>query len=255
MTFEEFGKENDDVIFLLPGNLMCWAQFRNCIPYLEKKFRVVAVSFDGYDGTGKTTYLSFSEEADKLAEYIMINFGGHIKAVLGESLGCGPALFLHLKPQITVEYLILSGPQYMNYSVFNSFAVRAISNIQYKLIMMCSRDNFKMPWLLKTITGRNEAAIKVWAESMPKNISVETLMRCASEAVNMYSNLAEIAPIPHAKVVVWYGEHERNMKKAILRLKHLYPNARIHPFAGFGHGEIIEHPVMLLQELEQFLNS
>lgn len=255
MIFEEFGRENKDVIFLLPGNLMCWEQFRNCIPYLEKKYRVVAVSFDGYDGTGKTTYLSFIEEAGKLAEHIRINFGGHIKAVLGESLGCGPALFLHLNPQVTVEYLILSGPQYMNYSILNGFAVRKISNIQYKLVQMCSHENIKMPWLLKKFSGRNEAAMKVWAASIPKNISVQTLRKCASEAVSMYSNLAEIAPHPDAKVVIWYGEHERNMKRAIPRLKHLYPNAGIHSFAGFGHGEIIEHPEILVLELEQFLKS
>ena len=51
---------------LLHGNLMCWRQFEDVIPLLEKTYRVYAVSFDGFDGTGETTYTTAQEQAGKL---------------------------------------------------------------------------------------------------------------------------------------------------------------------------------------------
>ena len=56
MEIKRFGDMQGNTIMLLHGNLMCWRQFEDLIPLLEKKFRVYAVSFDGFDGTGETTY-------------------------------------------------------------------------------------------------------------------------------------------------------------------------------------------------------
>ena len=36
-----------------------------------------------------------------------------------------------------------------------------------------------------------------------------------------------------AKVAIWYGSNEPNMKKAMQKLKRAYPNAQDHPFAGY----------------------
>ena len=55
MEIKRFGAMREKTIMLLHGNLMCWRQFEDLIPLLEKNFRVYAVSFDGFDGTDKTT--------------------------------------------------------------------------------------------------------------------------------------------------------------------------------------------------------
>lgn len=41
---------------LLHGNLMCRRQFEDLIPLLEEEYCVYAVSFEGFDGTGKARY-------------------------------------------------------------------------------------------------------------------------------------------------------------------------------------------------------
>lgn len=74
MDIKRFGNRQGKTIMLLHGNLMCWRQFENLIPLLEKKFCVYAVSFDGFDGTGETTYTTAQAQADKLAEYIEKNW-------------------------------------------------------------------------------------------------------------------------------------------------------------------------------------
>jgi len=42
------------------------------------------------------------------------------------------------------------------------------------------------------------------------------------------------APDPEAKVAIWYGSNEPNMKKAMQKLKRAYPNAQDHPLSGTG---------------------
>lgn len=56
MEVHEFGKENSQKIVLIPGNMMCWRQFEPVIPLLEQKYHIIAISTDGYDGSGKTTF-------------------------------------------------------------------------------------------------------------------------------------------------------------------------------------------------------
>ena len=67
MEIKRFGNIEGKTMMLLHGNLMCWRQFEDLIPLLERKFCVYAVSFDGFDGTGETTYTTARDQADKLA--------------------------------------------------------------------------------------------------------------------------------------------------------------------------------------------
>ena len=74
MEIKRFGDMRGKTILLLHGNLMCWRQFEDLIPLLERKFCVYAVNFDGFDGTGETTYTTARDQADKLAAYIEKNW-------------------------------------------------------------------------------------------------------------------------------------------------------------------------------------
>ncbi len=68
MDVREFGPERARTIVLLPGNLMTWRQFEGLIPLLEKDCHIIAVSTDGYDGTGKTTFTTAQASAARRAE-------------------------------------------------------------------------------------------------------------------------------------------------------------------------------------------
>ena len=83
MEIKRFGDMRGKTIMLLHGNLMCWRQFEDVIPLLEKDYDVYAVSFDGFDDTGKTTYTTAQEQADKLEEYLIQNCDGTLDALYG----------------------------------------------------------------------------------------------------------------------------------------------------------------------------
>lgn len=56
-------------------------------------------------------------------------------------------------------------------------------------------------------------------------------------------------------VVLRYGEKEGHMKKAIQKLWAVYPGLTARCFRGFGHGDILNHPALLVSEPEQFLTD
>lgn len=70
-----------------------------------------------------------------------------------------------------------------------------------------------------------------------------------------YPVIDTFAPDPEAKVAIWYGSNEPNMKKAMQKLKRAYPNAQDHPFVGYGHGDIIGHPDVMARGIIAFMKS
>lgn len=52
-----------------------------------------------------------------------------------------------------------------------------------------------------------------------------------------------------AKVAFWYGEKEAHMKKAIQKLRKVYPKLTVRCFSDFGHGDIINHPELFVEEM------
>ena len=102
MKIKHFGKAQGKSVMLLHGNLMCWRQFEDLIPLLEEDYSVYAVSFDGFDGSGTTTYTTAQEQADKLEDYICADLGGHLDMLFAESLGCGPAVLLKFSQKVSI---------------------------------------------------------------------------------------------------------------------------------------------------------
>ena len=73
---------------LLPGTCCHWkSNFGRVIPLLERDFRVLCASYDGFDETESTEFPGMIEETEKLEAYIQKNCGGRIRAAYGCSLG------------------------------------------------------------------------------------------------------------------------------------------------------------------------
>ncbi len=254
MEVVEFGKENSRKIVLIPGNMMSWRQFENVIPLLKKDFHVIAVTTDGYDGTGKTVFTTAEASAEKLEAYMQDKLDGQVELVFGESFGCATAGTLFHRQRVRVASLILSGPQYMSLGIFNGFVTHVIPRNQYRLLGKIQGQK-KLPLLLKLYTRTDDDKLLRQFEAMPSRISLETLRNCAREGLRLYEEIDGYEHDPTAKVAVWYGAKEPNMKKAVQKLKRAFPNAELHPFPGFGHGEIIAHPDRMAAEIKHFMGG
>lgn len=246
MEIKQFGNKDGKKIMLLHGNLMCWKQFEDIIPLLEKRYMVYAVSFDGFDGTGTTTYTTAQGQAEKLAEYIAAECGGRLDMLYAESLGCGPAIFLKSSSKVQIKRMILSGPEYLDYGAMNRLLLKIMPQKQYRTV----RDKSMPAWVLKFM-GQTEDGMRTMMSRTPDNISLESV-RATWEA-GLYLYRTDYRVQPDAAVACWYGEKEGHMKKAIQKLKAVFPKLTVRCFTGYGHGDIINHPQQLANEIISFM--
>ena len=108
MKIYAFGKENAPIILLLPGTCCHWnGNFGRVIPLLEPDFRVLCVSYDGFDETERTEFPTITDEVEKIEDYIQKNCGGHIRAAYGCSLGGSFVGLLAARGYIHMDYGIL----------------------------------------------------------------------------------------------------------------------------------------------------
>ena len=80
MTFYKTGIENGKTILLLPGTCCNWqVNFGPVLPLLSREYHVIAVNYDGFDGTG-TEFTTMIEQTEKIEDYIIKEHG-----ILGSS--------------------------------------------------------------------------------------------------------------------------------------------------------------------------
>ena len=122
--------------------------------------------------------------------------------------------------------MILSGPEYLDFGMLNSPILKIMPPKQYQT---ASRKT--MPaWALRFM-GQTEQGMQT-----------------------MLSRIPDFSVQPDAKVACWYGEKEGHMKKAIQKLRKAYPKLTVRCFSDFGHGDIINHPELLVEEMIRFMN-
>ena len=155
MKIYAFGKEDAPVILLLPGTCCHWkGNFGRVIPLLETDFRVLCVSYDGFDETERTEFPTMLEETEKIEDYIQEHCGGHIRAAYGCSLGGSFVGLLAARGRIHTDYGILGSSDLDQTS---KFAAKLQTELLLPLIYPVIRDGrFKNRLLQKKMEKRVE---------------------------------------------------------------------------------------------------
>ncbi|MBR3313948.1 MAG: alpha/beta hydrolase [Atopobiaceae bacterium] len=254
MQAREFGRGHNRRIVLIPGNMMSWRQFKDVIPMLEKDYHVIAVSTDGYDE--KTEFTTTDKSAESIEKYLADHLRDpRVDIVFGESFGAATAGMLFHRQKVRIDSLIMSGPQYMRLGVFTEPLRRIVPKSQYGLVqkVRSRREGGKMPLMLKLYTRVDDDNMLKMFEAMPDNITPRTLRNCMDEALRLYEVIDQFEPDPNAKVSVWHGAREPNMKKALEKLRRAFPAMEDRPFEGMGHGDIIGYPEVMAEEIKKFM--
>lgn len=127
----------------------------------------------------------------------------------------------------------------------------------YKLMKkIITTKEVKLPKFLLIKMGLTNETLQPMLNQMCQNLTLETTKATFWEAIKMYPEyMSKWEPNSNVRIACWYGEKEMNMKKAIKNLKRAFPNIEIHPFKGFGHGEIMAHTELLVSELKAFIEK
>ena len=155
MKVYEFGEASAPALLLLPGTCCHWkGNFGHVIPLLEQDFRVLCVSYDGFDETESTEFPTMIEETEKIEAYITANCGRHIAAAYGCSLGGSFVGLLAARQNIKIDYGILGSSDLDQAS---KFAAKLQTELFLPLIYPFVRDgNFKSRFLQNRLKMRAE---------------------------------------------------------------------------------------------------
>ena len=155
MKVYSFGDENAPVIMLLPGTCCHWrANFGHVIPLLERDFRVLCVSYDGFDETERTEFPTMLEESAKIEDYIRTHCGGHIRAAYGCSLGGSFVGLLAARGNIRMDFGILGSS---DLDQAGKLTAKLQTELLLPLIYPLIRDgSFKSRFLQKRMAKRSE---------------------------------------------------------------------------------------------------
>lgn len=193
MKIYAFGAENAPVILLLPGTCCHWkGNFGKVIPLLADSFRVLCVSYDGFDETESTEFSTMLEETEKIEAYLREHCGGHIRAAYGCSLGGSFVGLLAARQNISMDYGILGSSDLDQAS---PFAAKLQTNLLVPLVYPLLRDGqFKSRFLQKRLQKREKEMGEYVKTFMDMLGGVRPYLAKQSCKNQFYSDL--ITPLP-----------------------------------------------------------
>lgn len=108
MQFTEMGKKDGKTLLLLPGTACTWQlNFRNVIEDLSRKYHVIAVNYDGFEGDREKIFPDMLTETERMEEYILENHDGHVDGAYGSSLGGSFAGLLLQRKRIHMDHVLI----------------------------------------------------------------------------------------------------------------------------------------------------
>ena len=193
MKVYTFGRENAPAILLLPGTCCHWkSNFEKVIPLLSDTFRVLCVSYDGFDETEHTEFTTMLEETEKIESYITNNCGGHIRAAYGCSLGGSFVGLLAARQNIHMDHGILGSSDLDQAS---PLAAKLQTELLLPLIYPLIRDGqFKSRFLQKRLQKRSEEMgdyVKAFMDMFGSARPYVTMKSCKNQ---FYSDLVTQLP-------------------------------------------------------------
>ena len=155
MKVYTFGDAEKPAVLLLPGTCCHWeSNFGQIIPLLASDFRVLCVSYDGFDETEWTEFPTMLEETAKIEDWIRANCGGHIRAAYGCSLGGSFVGLLAARGNIRMDFGILGGSDLDQAS---PLAAKLQTKLLLPLIYPLIRDGeFKLRFLRRRMAQQLE---------------------------------------------------------------------------------------------------
>lgn len=244
MLFEE-AKNNGcpSIIFLHGGGLSAWS-LTPLVNAFKNDFHVVTPIIDGHGADGAELFVSISDSAAKLIDYIDANHGGKVFALAGLSIGA----------QIVTEVLSQRA-DIAQYAIIESalvYPLKAVSKLTIPLFQL-SYGFIRKRWFSK---------LQANSLNLPENLFEtyyrDSLKMSKQSLINMtlsngsYSLKKEIANTK-AKVLILVGEKEIPiMLKSAQKLKETIPTSELYIAPAMKHGQLsLQYPLQYAALLEK----
>lgn len=210
MKFYTYGENENSVILLLPGTCCHWRRnFERVIPYLEKDYYVVCVSYDGFDEREDTLFTDMITETQKIEDYVKTNFEGSIFAAYGCSMGGSFVGLLVQRKVIHIEHGILGSSDLdQETGISAKFKAWLIAGILYSIF-----QKGKLPGFFQKRLDAKEPEQRAYTEKILQMFGVGdtgmSFVRRKSIQNQFYSDLVtpldEKIQVPGTTIHVFYA--------------------------------------------------
>ena len=239
MKVYAFGEESAPAILLLPGTCCHWkSNFGHVIPLLAREYRVLCVSYDGFDETENTEFPTMTEETEKIEAYIKEHCGGHIRAAYGCSLGGSFVGLLAARRNIRMDYGILGGSDLDQAS---PFAAKLQTDLLLPMIYPLIRDGKLKSRFLQKMTEKQRAKMPEYVDAFMGMFGgarpYVTEQSCKNQ---FYSDL--VTPLPEKIAVPGTEIHVFYALKMGEKYRERYERHFVHPVL---HEQNLQHEELL----------
>lgn len=248
MRYREFGEPSKPTVVLLHGAGLSWWAYREVIPLLQRDYRLVLPSIDGYGDAAGEPFESIQASARRLIVDLQERYRGKVFAIGGLSLGA----------QIAVE-AIAQAPELARCAVLESALVCPVPGTETLTVPLTgmSYGLLKRRWF-----ARLQAKALFVPDDQFEEYFRDSLKITRQTLVNtLRSNGAYTVPegLAHTKVktLIIVGEKEVRVERRSARvLEQTIPGSRMFIAPGMKHGELsLRRPREYAQLLIGFFND
>lgn len=251
MKILEFGDTSKRRIILIHGFQCPWQVWNKYIEYYEKKFHIIVPIMSGHNPEVKDDFISFTDDAKKIEDYILSRYGKEIYAVYGMSMGGVLTATLWQNKRLTFDKVIFDGSPLVSYNnLMKGFMKKFYIDITHK---SQQRDKKTVEQATKVIISEDnlEYFLKVL-----DNMSDVTVGNSIDDIADF--KLSQSINTPDTVVYFFHGTafNEMLAKKSAKYVKKYYPTTIIKCFKGKFHCEnALFNPEIMITELDKIFDK
>ena len=245
MRFEEYGKNNSDVIILLHGGGMAPWNYRKEAEILKDKYRVILPILNGHHGSDRD-FTTIEDNAREIVAYVDEQFEGSVLLIGGLSLG----------GQILVE-ILSQRKDICQFAVIESALImpmRMTSALMKPSFSLCY-PLVKKRWFAKMQFATYHIGQEYFDDYYRDSAAITKENLIAFLTANADYEIKHTLQENRAKTLVLVGGKEaNNMINSAKILQKEIPNATIEVMPGFYHGDLsFNHAELYVQMMTNLM--
>lgn len=249
MKILEFGNINKRKIILIHGFQSPWQVWNKYIEHYKNDYHIIIPIMSGHNPESKEDFISFSNEAREIEDYIISRYGKNVYAVFGMSMGGILTAVLWQNKKLSFEKVIFDGSPLISINKFmKKFMIRFYTNVTHK---SKQRDKKTIEQAVKVIISEDN--LECFLDVLD-NMSDITIKNCITEVSDF--KLKNNVNSSSTTIYYFHGTAPNEMlaKKSAKYIKKHYESAKIKCFDEKFHCEnSLFYQDIMIAELNQIL--
>ena len=244
MTVFEFGKQNQDTVFLLHGGGLSWWNYREAAQLLAEDYHVILPVLDGHSGSD-VPFTTIENNAARLISYIDTHFNGQITMIGGLSLG----------GQVVLE-MLSQRPNICRFALIESALVKPL-NLTHALIgptFAMSYGLIKQRWFSVLQASYLGIPKRFFQDYYQDTCAIAKTDLIAFLKANCAYEVKTKLEETTAKVKIVAGAREqKSILDSAQMLHNAIPGSQLEILDSLRHGDLsINHPARYVQMLKEW---